>query len=154
MEETNNDSLDKTPEQDDLLQKSKKPRTKAQQEAFDKVKQKRLENINIRKEQLLPLKAEINKINKTKAVSKTTEKPSPIPPIENKIKKIKIPLEESDDSEEEEIVIVRHKPKKKTKKVVYLEDSEDEEVIKKPVMQRQKTEMINPIQNSYNIKFV
>ena len=159
MEEPNNQESEI--EDNNVLEKPKKPRTKAQEVAFLRAKEKRLENIKQRKEQIMPLKEKIQKINMTKPLSATPKVVEPeLPPTTSNKSKQKpkakyVPLEESEsesESDEDEIVIVKKKPKKKNKKVVYLEESDDEEEYTRPMKSR--PHYIQPSVPQYHIKFV
>ena len=119
------------PDEDNVLQKPKKPRTIKQVEAFEKAKQKRVEVLKIKREKIQEIKASKPEI--------PLKKPEPAPEPE---------------SEEDEIVVVRRKPKKK-KKVIVIEDeesSEDEGPIVKPI--KAKKPVVDPMPPIYNIKYV
>ena len=153
------------------LQKEKKPRSKAQLEAFEKAKEKRLESLKVKNERITEKKEEINEIKKLKPKDVLTGNQDVKPPVKP-IKKI--PLKEDSESEEEEIIVVKKAHKKKPKKkVIYLDDSdteseEEEVIIKKKPHQRQevqsvvkatppavkKPEIIQPMNPQYMLRFV
>jgi hypothetical protein len=91
------------------LEKTKKPRTEKQIEAFQKAQQKRVENAKLKNEKIALIKS-----------GKDTTIPEPVKPLKPKPKPI---VEE--EEEEDEIVVV--KKKKKKPKVIYVEESESED---------------------------
>ena len=137
---------------DNVLQKPKKPRTAKQVAAFERAQQKRLESLEVKREQIKVKEDEIKEIKKTKPLTKAGEKipkPAPVP----KPKPVK---DESDDEEEQQVIIVKKKPKKKKPIVIY-EDSESEEeepIIKPPKLKRQVVETILPVSPTYHFKIV
>ena len=97
------------------LTKIKKQRTQKQMEAFEKVKQKRKENLEAKKQEKL--------INSAKILIEEETKRNPIS------KRIK-PVEREIDTEEEEeevIIVKKTKPKKKVRKIIIEESSSSEE---------------------------
>ena len=128
------------------LQKEKKPRSKAQLEAFEKAKEKRLESLKVKNERITEKKEEINEIKKLKPKDVLTGNQDVKPPAKP-IKKTPV-KEESESEEEEEIIVVKKAHKKKPKKkVIYLDDSdteseEEEVIIKKKPHQRQEVQSV------------
>lgn len=97
------------------LTKQKKMRSQKQMEAFEKVKQKRKENLEAKKQEKL--------INSAKILIEEETKRNPIS------KRIK-PVEHEIDTEEEEeevIIVKKTKPKKKVRKIIIEESSSSEE---------------------------
>jgi hypothetical protein len=124
-------------EDENILQKPKKPRTAKQIEAFEKGRLIRSENLKIKRDKIAEIKKE--------PIKKTVAKPAPAPE----------PIPAPDSESEEEVIVVKRKPKKK-KKVIVFEDSESEDdapPVKPPKLTRQVS-TITPIVPSYNIKFV
>jgi hypothetical protein len=92
------------------LEKTKKPRTEKQIEAFQKAQQKRVENAKLKNEKIALIKS-----GKDTAIPEPvvkTLKPKPKPIVE-------------EEEEEDEIVVV--KKKKKKPKVIYVEESESDD---------------------------
>lgn len=104
------------------LTKPKKPRTAKQLEAFEKVKQRRQQNIEEKKKSKLLESAKLLVENETK------NKVQPVQPVQKveKVIKTKPELQEpkeciestDDDSEEDVIIVKKSKPKPKKKKKV------------------------------------
>ena len=147
------------PDDENVLQKpkEKKPRTAKQVEAFENAKQKRVEILKIKREQIQEIKASKPEIpvktapicqgpvSVARAVCETTKTTK---------KKVVEPVSD-DEEEEQQVIIVKKKPKKKKPIVIY-EDSESEEDVPVPVPKpkRQVVETIVPVASSYKIKFV
>ena len=136
--------------EDNVLQKPKKPRTAKQVAAFEKAQQKRLESLEVKREQIKVKEDEIKEIKKTKPLTKAGEKipkPAPAP------KPVK---DESDDEEEQQVIIVKKKPKKKKPIVIYedSESEEDEPPVRQPKLKRQVVETIVPVPPTYHFKIV
>ena len=139
MQESN-----ETLEKDEPLQKPKRERTPAQQQATQKMLMKRKEAVDAKRELVVPLVQQIETIKKTKGkdVVKPVEKVEPKPKLKPVVES-KLPLVEESEDEEEEDIVIKKKPKvAKKKKVIYLEaDSESEEeqpVFTKPPVTRMK----------------
>ena len=98
------------------LTKPKKPKTAKQLEAFEKVKEKRKQNIESKKQQKLIESAKL-------LIEQSQKQPQPAPKKEPKYEQIK---QEDSDSEEEIIVVKKSKPKKKVRKVIIESESESE----------------------------
>ena len=133
------------------LQKPKKERSLAQQEATQKMLIKRKEAVDTKRELVAPLVQQIETIKKTKAKDVVKiNKPKPV--VE-----VKLPLvEESESESEDEVIVIKKKPKvAKKKKVIYVEDDSEDEP-EEPYLRyktRIKPEIIKPI-NPYTIRFV
>jgi len=128
--ETNEESLEVP------LTKQKKPRSQAQIEAFEKVKEKRRQNLEAKKQEKLINSAKLLLEEETKKTSRV-EREIPFKKTQQK-KKIKHiepepepePESESECECEEEVVVVKKsKPRKKQKKVrkIIIEESSSEE---------------------------
>ena len=126
--ETNEESLEVP------LTKQKKPRSQAQIEAFEKVKEKRRQNLEAKKQEKLINSAKLLLEEETKKTSRV-EREIPFKKTQQK-KKIKHiepepePEPESESECEEEVVVVKKsKPRKKQKKVrkIIIEESSSEE---------------------------
>ena len=133
------------------LQKPKRERTPAQQEATQKMLIKRKEAVDTKRELVAPLVQQIETIKKTKGKDVVKiNKPKPV--VE-----VKLPLvEESESESEDEVIVIKKKPKvAKKKKVIYVEDDSEDEP-EQPCLRyktRIKPEIIKPI-NPYTIRFV
>ena len=116
------DTEDETPA---LQEKSKikKERTPKQIEAFEKCKQKRIQNAAIKNAKIAEIKESARKMEYVEEKKKPyVPKSKPIPEV----------LDETDDEQEE--IIIKKKTKKPKKRIVYLEESSDSEpeiVVKK-----------------------
>lgn len=113
---------------DEPLTKPKRERTAKQLEAFEKVKQKRQQNIEIKKQQKLLESAKLLVENETKKKEEVS-KPQPQPQSQPKLKpqpKAEMLSEctEAETSEEEVIIVKKAKPKKKVRKVIIESDSD------------------------------
>ena len=110
------------------LTKQKKPRSQAQIEAFEKVKEKRRQNLEAKKQEKLINSAKLILEEETK---KTSHVPLKKSQPKKKVKHVEPePEPESDsDSEEEVIVVKKSKPVKKQKKVrkIIIEESSSED---------------------------
>jgi hypothetical protein len=121
------DNSDNEPIEDNLevpLTKSKKPRSQAQIEAFEKVKEKRRQNLEAKKQEKI--------LNSAKLIlEEETKKKSEKLPSKKKVKHVEPEPEPEPESESEEEVIVvkKAKPIKKQKKVrkIIIEESSSEE---------------------------
>ena len=122
------------------LQKPKRERSLAQQEATQKMLIKRKEAVDTKRELVAPLVQQIETIKKTKAKDV-------VKGIEPKPKRV-----ESDS--EDEVIVIKKKPKvAKKKKVIYVEDDSESEEEQPVYKTRIKPEIIKPI-NPYTIRFV
>ena len=109
------------------LTKQKKPRSQAQIEAFEKVKEKRKQNLEAKKQEKL--------INSAKLILEEESKRVPVKStLKKKVKHIEPvpepePESESDSEEEEVIIVKKSKPIKKQKKVrkIIIEESSSED---------------------------
>lgn len=119
------------------LTKQKKTRSQAQIEAFEKVKEKRRQNLESKKQEKLLNSARLLLEEETKRILKPAV---PVKPPSRQCKKYgvkgerRVPCAESESESEEEVIIVRKaKPIKKQKKVrkIIIEESssEDEEEV-------------------------
>ena len=109
----------------DEVIKEKKPRkpfvmTEARKQAFEKARQKRDENLRLKKE-LRDRENEHIQLLKDKAKNKKEKKL-------NKLEKEIKAMSSESESEEEQIIVKKKKPKNKKKKIVYVSDSDDDEV--------------------------
>lgn len=114
---------------DEPLTKPKRERTAKQLEAFEKVKQKRQQNIEIKKQQKLLESAKLlveNETKKKEEVSKPQPQPQSQPKLKPQPKQKEVLQEytEAEDSEEEVIIVKKAKPKKKVRKVIIESDSD------------------------------
>ncbi len=107
------------------LTKQKQPRSQAQIEAFEKVKEKRRQNLEVKKQEKL--------INSAKLILEEETKRVPVKSaLKKKVKHIEPvpePKSESDSEEEEIIIVKKSRPVKKQKKVrkIIIEESLSEE---------------------------
>ena len=112
-----------------VIEKAKKPRTKAQVEAWEKALQKRKENVEskIKDKYEKVLEEKMKKLD----VKKDTIK-----------KKLPLPQPIEDSESEEEIIIKKIKSKRPVKKIIYVEsESEEEEA---PVIEKVKRKIPRP----------
>lgn len=132
------------------LTKQKKPRSQAQIEAFEKVKEKRRQNLEAKKQEKILNSAKL-------LIEEETKKASVKPAPKKKLKPVE-PLPES-ESEEEVIVVKKSKPKKKVRKIIIEESSsEDEqeddeseyEPEPKPVKRNQRNQVVKVIRPNPN----
>ena len=111
LEETEESSSD-----EEVMEKTKRPRTEAQIKAFEKALQKRKENSEFRKTQKIKEEEEFAKLKAEKQKKKELK--------ETKKKQLELKkLEVDSSSDEEEIIMKKRKPKKK---VIYVDDDEDD----------------------------
>ena len=102
------------------------PRTEKQIAHTEKMRAKRSENIEKKKQQKEVQMAKIYMENKLKEQEKAEPKTEPKEePIKKPVKKT-VKYVEDDDDEEEEIVYVKKKKKPIKKKIIYLSDSDDD----------------------------
>jgi hypothetical protein len=115
------------------LTKQKKPRSQAQIEAFEKVKEKRRQNLEAKKQEKLINSAKLLLQEETK---KLLEPAVPVKPPSRQSKKYgvkgerRVPYAESESESEEEVIVVKKsKPIKKPKKVrkIIIEETSSEE---------------------------
>lgn len=142
--------------------KAKKPRTEAQLEAFEKVKEKRRQNLEAKKQEKILNSAKL-------LIEQETKKSQPssipledsVPRVKTQPKKKKIELEpepESESESEEEIIIVKKpkpKPKKKKVRKIIIEESssdeedEEEEYYRQPMQSRRPIQIVRPNPNDF-----
>ena len=101
------------------------PRTEKQIAHTEKMRAKRSENIEKKKQQKEVQMAKIYMENKLKEQTEPKAEPKE-EPIKKPVKKTVKYVEEENDDEEEEIVYVKKKKPVKKKKIVYLSDSDDD----------------------------
>jgi hypothetical protein len=120
------------------LTKQKKPRSQAQIEAFEKVKEKRKQNLEAKKQEKLINSAKLILEEETKRI---LEPAVPVKPPSRQCKKYGVkgerrvpcaepePESESDSEEEEVVIVKKSKPSKKQKKVrqIIIEESSSED---------------------------
>ena len=99
------------------------PRTEKQIAHTEKMRAKRSENIEKKKQQKEVQMAKIYMENKLKEQEQAEPKEEP---IKKPVKKTVKYVEEENDDEEEEIVYVKKKKKPVKKKIIYLSDSDDD----------------------------
>lgn len=106
------------------LTKQKKPRSQAQMEAFEKVKEKRRQNLEAKKQEKILNSAKL-------LIEEETKKASVKPAPKKKLKPVEpLPESESESESEEEVIVVKKskpKPKKKVRKIIIEESSSEEE---------------------------
>ena len=124
-----NQEITETPEMDNTpLTKPKRkinaPRTEKQIAHTEKMRAKRSENIEKKKQQKEVQMAKIYMENKLKEQTEPKAEPKE-EPVKKPVKKT-VKYVEDDDDEEEEIVYVKKKKPVKKKKIVYLSDSDDD----------------------------
>lgn len=168
---TEKDKTTKQPDEadDDQLQKprlpTKKPRTQAQIEAFEKAKERRLQSLEVKRNQIKEKQEEIAAIKKTKPLTKAGEKLSkqePKPKEEPKTVKTEPEKEESEEEEEQIVIVKRPRPRKKKIIVYQDEESDDDEPVVKntkpnPLLEKAgnaKRATVTPVIPEYRIKFV
>ena len=125
-----NQEITETPEMDNTpLTKPKRkinaPRTEKQIAHTEKMRAKRSENIEKKKQQKEVQMAKIYMENKLKEQAEPKAEPKE-EPVKKPVKKTVKYVEEENDDEEEDIVYVKKKKKPVKKKIIYLSDSDDE----------------------------
>jgi hypothetical protein len=129
-ETSDNEAIEEINEEPLTKPKVKKPRSQAQIEAFEKVKERRKQNLEVKKQEKLLNSAKLLLEEEKKNKSKPSK-----PNNSNRVKYQKVPQVEPEsecesESEEEVIVVKKKKPVKKPKKVrkiIIEESSSDEE---------------------------
>ena len=150
------------------LTKSKKPRSQAQIEAFEKVKEKRRQNLEAKKQEKIINSAKLILEEETKRLLEPTV---PVKPPSRQSRKYgvkgerRVPcaepepeLESESESEEEVIVVKKAKPIKKQKKVrkIIIEESsseeeeEEESEYEQPVRKTQRKPIVRVIRPNPN----
>ena len=123
----------------DVGGKAPRPRSQAQIEAFEKVKEKRRQNLEAKKQEKLINSAKLLLEEETKKTSRVEhEVPLKKSQPKKKVKHVEPEPKSESESEEEVIVVKKSKPVKKQKKVrkIIIEESssedEDEEIEYEP----------------------
>jgi len=106
---------------------AKKPRSQAQVEAFEKVKEKRRQNLEAKKQEKILNSAKLLIEEETRKISNQAPAKT-VPKKKLKHEPQHDPLEEESESEEEIIVVKKKKtPVKKVRKIIIEESSSEEE---------------------------
>ncbi len=107
--------------------KIKKPRSQAQIEAFEKVKERRKQNLEVKKQEKLLQSAKLLVENNVAVAPRATKKSNSS--VREKVEYQKVTQDEPIESEsEEEVVIIKKAPKKQKKvRKIIIEDSSSEE---------------------------
>jgi hypothetical protein len=134
------------------LTKPKRPRTQKQMEAFEKVKEKRQQNIAVKKQQKLLESAKL-----LVETEKNKKEEAPKPKLQPQSKTTPQPKEEvlseyteAENTDEEVIVIkkAKSKPKKKVRKVIIESDSDSENESDQEYEHQQPVRVIRPNMNT------
>ena len=136
------------------LTKQKKPRSQAQIEAFEKVKEKRRQNLEAKKQEKLINSAKLILEEETKKTSHVPFKKSqPKKKVKHVEPEPEPETESESESEEEVIVVKKSKPVKKQKKVrkIIIEESSSEDEPEPPPRPQRKpiVRVIRPNPNDF-----
>jgi hypothetical protein len=126
-EASDNEAIEEINEEPLTKPKVKKPRSPAQFEAFEKVKERRKQNLEVKKQEKLLNSAKLLLDEENKKINRPSV-------VREKVKYKKVPQVEPEsecesESEEEVIVVKKKKPVKKPKKVrkIIIEESSSDE---------------------------